>query len=179
MSAVDFTEVYNSLMGKLLLLFILVPAAELAILIELGSRIGTVPTLGLIAVTGVLGAALARWQGLGVLRSAQEQMRRGELPAGSIADGMMILTAAALLLTPGVLTDAFGFLLLLPQFRTGIKALAIRRLRRAVEENRVQVQVSGFDFPGVEGPPYRRDAEAFDVEFRRGDDGRTTKYDVH
>ena len=88
-------------MGILLLLFILVPAIELALLLEVGSHLGTLPTLGLIAVTGVVGASLARRQGLAVLRRAQDQMARGELPAGSLADGVMILVAGALLITPG------------------------------------------------------------------------------
>ncbi len=139
-------------MGILLLLFILVPAIELALLLEVGSHLGTLPTLGLIAVTGVVGASLARRQGLAVLRRAQDQMARGELPAGSLADGVMILVAGALLITPGILTDAFGFLLLVPVFRDVVKNAAMKRLRKAVDENRVQVHVSGMDFPGEAGP---------------------------
>ena len=68
-------------MGRLLLLFILVPAVELAVLIEIGKRIGTLTTLALIGVTGVLGDALARRQGLGVLRAARAEAAAGRLPA--------------------------------------------------------------------------------------------------
>ena len=72
-------------MGKLLLLFIIVPAVELGLLIQVGKFLGTWPTLALIVFTGMLGAYLARLQGLSVLSRAQQQMSRGELPAGSLA----------------------------------------------------------------------------------------------
>jgi UPF0716 protein FxsA len=167
-------------MGKLLLLFILVPAVELAILIELGRHLGTIPTLAIIVLTGTLGAILARLEGLNVLRSAQEKMSRGELPAGSMADGVMILVAAALLVTPGILTDAFGFLLLVPWFRNVVKGFLLRRFRKAVEENRVRVQVSGFGFPGEEsgqGPFYSQN-DPLDPETYSIDD-ETTTYKIH
>ena len=108
---------YNGGMGKLLLLFIIVPAVELGLLIQVGIYLGTWPTLALIVFTGIVGAYLARRQGLSVLTCAQEQMDRGEHPAGSLADGVMILVAGALLMAPGILTDAFGFSLLVPGFR--------------------------------------------------------------
>ncbi len=110
-------------MRKLLLLFILVPALELALLIEIGSHLGTGWTLLLLALTGSLGAFLARRQGLSALRAAQEQMQRGELPAGPILDGILILVAGVLLITPGVLTDAFGFLLLFKSIRARIRTI--------------------------------------------------------
>ena len=136
----------------LLLLFILVPAIELALLLEVGSHLGTLPTLGLIAATGVVGASLARRQGLAVLGRAQDQMARGELPAGSLADGVMILVAGVFLITPGILTDAFGFLLLVPVFREVVRSVAMNRLRKAIEENRVHVDVAGMGFPSEAGP---------------------------
>ena len=131
-------------MRKLLLLFILVPALELALLIELGSRLGTAPTLLLLALTGILGALLARRQGLGALRAAQEHMQRGELPAGPIVDGILILVAAVLLITPGLLTDALGFLLLVRGFRDRVKSILVSRFRRGVEERRIRVYTSAI-----------------------------------
>jgi len=104
-------------MGRLLLLFILLPAAELALLIEFGSRFGTLHTLILIVLTGIVGASLARSQGLGVMGEIQQEVAAGRLPTNSLVDGVIILVAAALLVTPGILTDAFGFLCLLPAFR--------------------------------------------------------------
>jgi len=150
-------RVYNSAMRKLFLLFILVPVVELALLIELGSRLGTAPTLMLLLIPGFLGAFLARRQGLSVLRAAHEQMQRGELPAGSVADGILILLAAALLITPGVLTDCLGFLLLVPAFRNRVKATLASRFRRGVEERRIRFYAAGF------GPsPF--DPEAYSAE---------------
>ena len=128
-------------MGRLLLLFIIVPAVELALLIEVGSRIGTLATLGLIAATGVVGAALARSQGLSVLRQVQRDLAEGRLPAGALVDGAIILVAGALLMTPGILTDALGFFCLLPGFRHLIKRVLWRRFESAVRDQRIRVSI--------------------------------------
>ena len=127
--------------GRLLLLFVALPAVELAQLIEIGSRIGTGATLALIVVTGMVGASLARHQGLGVLREMQQETAAGRLPTGSLVDGAILLVAGALLVTPGVLTDAFGFLCLVPGFRALAKRALFRRLERAVREGRVEMRV--------------------------------------
>jgi len=130
---------------RLLLLFILVPAFELILLIQIGGMIGTLATIGIIVLTGALGASLARWQGLGVLRQMQLDLFEGRLPAGSMIDGAIILFAAALLLTPGFLTDAVGFLSLVPGFRLLVKRALWNRLEKAVREGRTNVfiQVGG------------------------------------
>jgi UPF0716 protein FxsA len=123
-------------MAKLLLLFILVPAIELILLIKLGGMIGILATIAIIVVTGALGATLARWQGLGVLRNVQNELARGGLPTGSLVDGVIILLAAALLMTPGFLTDLVGFSCLVPGFRSVLKRAAWKRLESAVKEGR-------------------------------------------
>ena len=151
-------------MGTLLLLFILVPAAELALLLEVGSRIGTLPTLAIIVFTGVLGAFLARRQGLAVIGEAQARIGRGEIPASSLADGVMILVAAALLMTPGLLTDSFGFLLLVPAFRNVVKAHALRKIQRAVEENRLHVHVESDPFGSRPGAVYEARPESLEPD---------------
>jgi UPF0716 protein FxsA len=140
-------------MGRLLLLFIALPAIELGLLIEIGQRMGTLETLALIVVTGVVGAAMARNQGLRVLARVQQQLGRGEMPGDSLVDGLMILIASALLVTPGVLTDAFGFLCLIPAFRSIVKRDLVRRFERAVLENRVRVESLGFQPGGYREPP--------------------------
>lgn len=129
-------------MGRLLLLFILVPAAELALLIEIGRHIGTLATLGLIAGTGFLGAALARHQGLGILKTIRQEMHAGRLPARSMIDGVMVLLAGAVLMTPGILTDALGFLILIPTTRAWIRGALWNWLKNAIQTGRVQVNVS-------------------------------------
>jgi UPF0716 protein FxsA len=128
-------------MGRLLLLFIGVPAVELALLIEIGSRIGTLATLALIVGTGIVGAALARQQGLWVLRRMREEVAAGQIPAGSLLDAVVIVIAGALLMTPGILTDVVGFLCLVPGTRALAKRELLRRLERAVREGRVTVSV--------------------------------------
>ena len=130
-------------MGKLLLLFVVVPAVELVLLIELGARIGSLATLALIVVTGIVGASLARWQGLGVLRQMQAETARGQLPTGSIFDGVVILIAGALLITPGILTDAVGFACLIPGTRRLMKSYLRRRIEHAVREGHVHVSMHG------------------------------------
>ena len=127
-------------MGNLLLLFIVLPAVELMLLIEVGKRIGTVETIGLIVLTGIVGASMARSQGLRVLSHVQQEVAGGKMPTESLVDGIMILVASALLVTPGVLTDAFGFLCLAPGFRALVKNEIVRRFEKAVAENRVHVQ---------------------------------------
>ena len=166
-------RVYNDVMRKLLLLFIVVPALELALLIKLGSWIGAMPTLLLLVATGLLGAFFARQQGLAALRAAQEQMQRGELPAGPMVDGMLILVAAVLLITPGILTDALGFLLLVGGFRNRVKSILLSRFRRGVEERRIRVYASSLGgLGGIGRAPL--DSEVFPVE-----PGGTPRYKIH
>ncbi|MGH7859072.1 MAG: FxsA family protein, partial [Candidatus Binatia bacterium] len=135
------------LVSRLLVLFIIVPAVELALLIEIGSRIGTLATLGLIAGTGALGAGLVRSQGLGLLRRVQRELDEGSLPADALVDGVILLVAGALLVTPGVLTDAVGFLCLVPAFRRVVKAWLARRMEAALREGRVHVVLHTEDWP--------------------------------
>ena len=129
-------------MGKLLFLFVVVPAIELVLLIELGGRIGLLPTITIIFLTGVVGATLARWQGLSVLRQMQTQMAQGQLPASAMFDAVIILVAGALLLTPGFLTDIVGFAFLVP----GIRGVVKRTIQRRIEQSIVQGEtiVIGF-----------------------------------
>jgi UPF0716 protein FxsA len=132
-------------MGRLIALFVILPAVELALLIQLGARIGTGATILIIMATGIIGASLARRQGLGVLRDLQRDTAEGRLPAGSLIDGVIILIAGALLVTPGVLTDLFGFACLVPAFRAFAKRIALGRLERAVQEGRVELHVHTQD----------------------------------
>jgi len=126
-------------MANLLILFIVVPAVELALLIEIGGRIGTLPTLGIIVATGAIGATLANRQGVRTVRTIQEQLAAGELPTGALVDGVIILIAGALLITPGVLTDVVGFGCLIPAVRDAVKRQLTRRFERAVQEQRIHV----------------------------------------
>lgn len=104
----------------LLLLFLIIPAIEIALFIQVGGVIGVLATLLLIVTTAVLGAALLRMQGLHTLARVQQVTRRGEVPAVELVEGLMLLISGALLLTPGFFTDTIGFAVLLPAVRRSI-----------------------------------------------------------
>ena len=125
------------MLTKLLLLFIVVPAVELILLIEIGQLVGTLPTIALIISTGVLGAFLARRQGVRVLARMRTELQAGQLPANSIFDGVIILVAGAFLMTPGILTDTVGFLCLIPASRRLIKRLVWSRLERRIRDGQM------------------------------------------
>jgi len=134
---------------RLLLLFIVVPAVELIILIQMGQWIGVLPTVGLIIITGIVGAYLTRQQGVQVWRRLQQELQSGQVPGEAILEGAMILVAGAVLLTPGVLTDALGFMLLIPPTRKLISGLVGRRIQRMMANG--QVRVHGFGPMGMSG----------------------------
>ncbi|MGB5259929.1 MAG: FxsA family protein [Gammaproteobacteria bacterium] len=112
----------------LFLLFLLVPLVELWFLIKVGGWIGALPTVALTVMTAVIGASLARLQGLKTLLRMRQTMARGETPAIEVIEGVMLLAAALLLLTPGFFTDALGFAFLLPAIRRPLAWWALQRM---------------------------------------------------
>jgi UPF0716 protein FxsA len=145
---------------RLLLLFTLIPLVELALLFWISEQTGWLFTLGLVIVTGVVGATLARQQGLRCWLEVQRQMAEGQLPAEPILDGLMLLVAGAVLITPGVLTDLVGFALLVPPVRKLVRRYLAARFRSRVVVHRPQ------DFAG----PPTEDDDVIDVEYRRTDE---------
>jgi UPF0716 protein FxsA len=103
--------------GILALLFIVVPAMELYILIKVGGSIGAFNTIGIIVVTGFVGAALAKHQGFAAIRKMQQAMMEGRRIGTSLVSGALVVFAGALMLTPGFVTDSIGLLLLVPPIR--------------------------------------------------------------
>ncbi|MCB9721839.1 MAG: membrane protein FxsA [Candidatus Omnitrophica bacterium] len=134
----------------LLLLFTVVPAVELMILIEVGSHIGSLNTILLILLTGVLGASLARLQGFIVVRKIQTSLNGGNLPSGELLDGLMILVGGITLLTPGFVTDTLGFLLLIPFTRNLIKGLVRHKMEDMLRKGQI-VQFRGRGQGGKSG----------------------------
>jgi UPF0716 protein FxsA len=116
-------------MGIWLVVFFLTPIVEMYLLIRVGGYIGAWPTIGLVMLTAVIGVALLRIQGLATLTRGLGRLEGGELPAREMAEGILLAIAGALLITPGFVTDGFGFLLLLPPARA---AVAERMLARVV-----------------------------------------------
>jgi UPF0716 protein FxsA len=93
---------------------------ELYLLIILGSRIGPMPTIGLIVLTGILGATLARQQGVSTLAKIQNELKQGRAPTQELVEGAMIVVGGLVLLTPGILTDIFGFAMMVPSIRKSL-----------------------------------------------------------
>lgn len=141
-----------NLLGRLALLFVIVPLIELVLLIELGRVIGLLPTVALVVFTGVTGAFLARAEGVRVFFQFQRELASGRLPGQSMLDGISVLIGGAFLLTPGVLTDVVGFSLLLPVTRRWIQRRVRARLERQIEEGSIRVvTMSSF---GQGGDPF-------------------------
>ena len=124
-------------MRWLLFLFILVPAIEVTILANIVGWIGGLNTLVLIVVTGIVGAALAKQAGIGVMKQIQTELAYGRMPTGSLVDGAIILVAGVLLVTPGVLTDLLGLMLLVPAVRKVVKRLLKHRFERAIQNGQI------------------------------------------
>ncbi len=128
-------------LSYLIVLFVGLPIIELALLFELHSLVGFLPTVMLVLLTGVAGAALVRRQGLAILLKIQREMSIGNVPAPQMIDGVMILVAGALLVTPGLITDVSGFLLLVPFVREQIRFWLKKKLEEKVRGGYVQVHV--------------------------------------
>jgi UPF0716 protein FxsA len=143
----------------LLLIFIVVPIAELAVIIQVGQAIGVWWTIALLIADSVLGSLLMRSQGRAAWRRFNAAMAEGRVPAREVLDGVLVIFGGALLLTPGFISDLLGLLLLLPPTRAVIRAVLVRRLA-----HRMFVSVSGSP-PGRGGPAgYDVEGHAIDLE---------------
>ena len=129
-----------------LTLLIGVPLIEIALFIQVGGWIGLWPTIATVILTALFGTALLRRQGLATLRRARTEMEAQRLPVRELFDGACLLAAGILLLTPGFLTDAVGFILLVPPLRSIVGMWAWRALQRHAT---VRVRTAGF---GARGP---------------------------
>lgn len=115
------------------LLFFVVPIAELYFLAYLAGRIGFGYTLGLVILTGAIGVSCVKHQGRHVLARLQEDLAAGRMPASAVLDGVLLLAAGLLLITPGVFTDAVGVLLLIPWLRRFAGRLLVKRFAKRVQ----------------------------------------------
>jgi len=122
--------------GLLALLFLVIPFVELYVIVQVGHVIGLLDTFAVLVLVSLVGAWLVKREGMSVLRRAQAQVDAGRVPGRELVDGVLVLLAGALLLTPGFVTDAVGVLLLLPPVRASVRALTRRRLARQVTVRR-------------------------------------------
>jgi len=120
--------------SKLLILFVIVPVTELYILIEVGKKIGSLTTIGIIILTGIIGAYLIKGQGFMILRKIQNDLNEGIMPGDSLIQGTIILAGGILLLTPGFVTDIVGFIFLIPVSRNIVKKYLLKWLKGKIKE---------------------------------------------
>ncbi len=125
---------------KLFLAFTLIPVIELYLLINIGASIGAFKTLALVILTGAAGAYLARMQGLQTMFRVRSRLEMGEMPADDMLDAVIIFVAGIVLLTPGLLTDAAGLLLLIPATRLRFKVWLRRKLDQFIQNPDVHIQ---------------------------------------
>jgi UPF0716 protein FxsA len=124
---------------KLFLAFTIIPFVEIYLLIKIGSYIGAFNTLIIVILTGLLGAFLARHQGLKTMLKVRECLARGEMPAEHLLDALLILLVGIVLLTPGFLTDLAGFMMLIPTTRFHFKRWLRKKFDNLITQNRMNV----------------------------------------
>lgn len=133
------------MVGRLFLLFAIVPVLELLILIKIGSRLGAVNTVALVVLTALLGVMLVRLEGLRTLRQIQRTLSQGQIPAEELLDGVLICVGGILLLTPGVLTDLLALVLLIPYPRWHFKRWLRRRFDRMMASGNARLHYQPHD----------------------------------
>jgi len=131
--------------GRLFLLFTVVPLVELYLLIAIGRMLGPAPTIGLVLLTGALGAWFARLEGARVVRRWQEAMARQQMPKDGVIDGFLIFVGGLMLITPGILTDIAGLSMVMRPTRRVIAGFVRAWFERQVAAGRVQVYSSGYN----------------------------------
>jgi UPF0716 protein FxsA len=157
-------------LGKLFLLFAILPIIEIALLINVGEQIGGWNTVIIVIITAFAGAHLVRQQGLSTLMQAQHKMQDGAMPGQEMAEGLLLVIAGVLLVTPGFITDGFGFLLILPMTRPVIAKALLRKMAVQVV---TQSQTGEFHSQYTQGDNARgaSNDDIIEGEFERKDDG--------
>jgi UPF0716 protein FxsA len=131
--------------GRLFLLFTVIPLIELYLLIGIGRVLGPAPTIALVLLTGALGAWFARMEGARVIRRWQEAMARQQMPKDGVIDGFLIFVGGVMLITPGILTDVAGLSMVMPPTRRVIAGVVRRWVERQMAAGRVQVYAPGYN----------------------------------
>ena len=151
-----------------LIIFVFIPLTELYVIIEVGDQIGAFATIWLVVLTAVIGGWLVRKQGMGILFRIRQQMDRGEAPAIEMLEGALLALMGILLLLPGFITDALGFLLLIPPLR---RFLVLEFLKRSGTMTHADVTIVRKDSGS------RKRIDVIEGEFRREDEGFRHKPD--
>jgi UPF0716 protein FxsA len=150
------------MIGLLALLFLLVPIAELYVIVQVAHGIGVPETILLLIAISVVGAWLAKVAGIGVLNRLQRTVRQGKVPSAELVDGGLVLFAGALMITPGFLSDCLAILLLLPPSRAVVRQAVLRRIRAG--GGLINVMAGGRRAPGPRAGARGPAEEIWDVE---------------
>lgn len=144
-----------------LIVFILFPIAEMMLLIEIGSQIGTLITIGMVFLTAIIGVNLIRKQGAQTMLRAQDKIRQGAVPANEMLEGLMLGFAGVCLLVPGFVSDTIGALLLLPVFRKSIAAIFLVKF--------ISSKVNMHAAWNRNGSAFKQEGDTFEGEFTNED----------
>jgi len=169
---------------RIIAVLLLIPLLDVLVLVLVAGWIGTVQTVAIVVLTALIGMLLVRAEGRHTIRRVQRKVARGELPTDELVDGGLLIAAGAFLLTPGLVTDAVGLLLVLPPSRYLIREAAKRWVIVPIADAKsggfVTGEVYTAGFPGSDGPvggsgagpgrpdEYDLDEDAYDVEFGEG-----------
>lgn len=156
-----------STLAKLLLVLTLMPILEITLLVGIHNLVGEWWTIGIVICTALLGTLLIKWQGGAALRRIKETIGEGRLPADEILDGVLILAASIALITPGVLTDTTGLLLLVPTLRAPVRRFIARRTKRWLAEKAAPGAFSTHDLER-DTPPPRAEEPAWQAAAEEG-----------
>lgn len=129
---------------KLILLFTITPMVELYILLKLAGVIGAEYTLLIILITGIAGGILSKQQGLSTLKKIRSEISTGNLPTEELFNGALILSGGLLLLTPGIITDISGFLLLIPLTRKPIKKFIKKHVKKWIDSHTISINTNNY-----------------------------------
>ena len=123
----------SNMLAPLFLIFVVAPIAEIYVLLSAGSAFGVLPVITACVATALIGGWVIRLQGLAAMNAARRDLAEGRPPVDSAVDGALLVVAAPFLMTPGFITDAIGFALLVPQIRRALARFAISRIRQRFE----------------------------------------------
>lgn len=152
---------------RLLLIFSIIPLIELALLIKVGGYLGILPTIILVAGTGIVGISLARYHGFQLISEVKRNLENGQIPADHLIEGLLLLIGAVMLLTPGLLTDTAGFLLIIPFSRRIASHFVKDRFRRWIKKNTVRFSYGEYHpYQGKNPSSDEEDDVTIDVDFK-------------
>lgn len=155
----------------LVLLFTVIPAIEIYLLFSIGAMVGGLNTLAIVIITGIVGASLAKSQGLAILANIQNDLNRGSLPANQLIHGLLVFGGGLLLLTPGFLTDVLGLSMVFPGTRHILVAFLKSYFEKGIQNGNIKFSTFGQGAGGFsyhhQPHPHNQQQDHFDSSHTR------------